>query len=85
MTDTTLTVRLPQAIDRQLDDLSKSTKRSKAVLAEEAITHFVRFEAEIVAGIKRGIEDAAAGRVVPHDAAMERIRATIANPRQASR
>lgn len=34
-------------------------------------------EAEIVAGIERGLADMAAGRTVPHDEAMAEVRATI--------
>jgi predicted transcriptional regulator len=39
-------------------------------------------ELEIVEGIKRGIEDMKAGRLIPHDEAMRRIRATIDRARK---
>ena len=39
---------------------------------------YVQTESEIIEGIRRGMEDARAGRVVPHDEAMRRVRATIA-------
>lgn len=32
---------------------------------------------KIVEGVKRGLEDMKAGRVVPHDEAMRRLRATV--------
>jgi predicted transcriptional regulator len=57
MTDVTFSVRLPQETKALLDSLSKSTNRSKNFLAREAITSFVNSEAEIVEGIKQGLED----------------------------
>ena len=78
MADTTFSVRLPDEVHALLGSLSKSTNRSKNFLAREAITRYVQREAEIVEGIKRGMADIEAGRVVPHDEAMRRIRAVIA-------
>ena len=83
MTDNVLTVRLPDEIHSRLNAMSKSTMRPAADLAEEAIAAFVESEAEIIAGIERGIADADAGRLVDHEDAMRRIRSTIANPRAA--
>lgn len=77
MADTTFSVRLPEEVHTLLGSLSKSTNRSKNFLAREAITRFVQSEAEIVEGIKRGMADIEAGRVVPHDVVMRQLRATI--------
>ncbi len=77
MADTTFSVRLPEEVHALLGSLSKSTNRSKNFLAREAITRFVQIEAEIVEGIKRGMADVEAGRVVPHDEVMRQMRATI--------
>ena len=77
MADTTFSVRLPEEVHTLLGSLSKSTNRSKNFLAREAITRFVQSEAEIVDGIKRGMADVEAGRVVPHDEVMRQMRATI--------
>ena len=77
MADATFAVQLPEEIDKLLEALSKSTDRSKSVLAIEAITLFVQSEAQIVESIKRGMEDGRNGRVVPHAEAMRQIRATI--------
>jgi predicted transcriptional regulator len=41
-------------------------------------------EAEIIGGIERGLEDMRAGRVVGHNEAMQRIRATIDRARSAT-
>lgn len=74
---TTLTVRLPAEIKERLDELAERTRRTKSFLAGEAIAAYVARELDIVEGIGRGLEDVRAGRVVPHDVAMRKIRATI--------
>jgi predicted transcriptional regulator len=78
----TMTIRVPSDVRTQLELLAKSTQRTKSYLAAQAISRFVESEAEIVDGIKRGLADIKASRVVPNDEAMRRIRATIANPRE---
>jgi predicted transcriptional regulator len=75
---TTLTVRLSPEVKKRLGRLAGHTKRTKSFLAGEAITDFVDRELAIVDGIKRGLADMEAGRVVPHRNAMRRLRATIA-------
>jgi predicted transcriptional regulator len=74
---TTLTVRLPSKVKNQLGRLAKQTRRTNSYLAGEAIAQYVQSELEIIEGINRGLEDAKAGRVVPHDQAMRRLRATV--------
>jgi predicted transcriptional regulator len=66
MTEVTFSVRITSETKAILDSLSKSTNRSKNFLAREAITNFVHSEAEIVEGIKQGIEDVRLGRTVTH-------------------
>jgi predicted transcriptional regulator len=73
---TTLTVRLPGRIKDQLGRLAKQTNRTKSYLAGDAIADYVKRELDIVEGVKRGIEDMKAGRVVPHAEAMRRLRRT---------
>jgi predicted transcriptional regulator len=87
MTDVTFSVRLPQATKALLDSLSKSTNRSKNFLARAAITSFVHSEAEIVEGIKQGLEDVRAGRTVSHAEVVKKSRAIIgaATKRKAKR
>jgi predicted transcriptional regulator len=74
---TTLTVRLPHKIKNRLGRLAKQTNRTKSYLAGDAIADYVNRELEIVEGIKRGVEDMRTGRVVPHEAAMAQLRATV--------
>ncbi len=74
---TTMTVRLDAKVKKQLGRLAETSQRTRSFLAAEAITNYVLRESEIVDGIKRGLADAKAGRVIPHDEAMDRIDATI--------
>jgi predicted transcriptional regulator len=73
---TTLTVRLSPQTKKQLARLAAHTRRTRSYLAGEAITSFVERELATVEGIKRGLDDMHAGRVVPHKTAMRRLRAT---------
>ena len=77
LNSTTMTVRLPTELKDGLSRLATPTRRSKSFLAGEAIAAYVARELEIIEGIERGLDDMKAGRVVPHDEAMRRIRAVI--------
>jgi predicted transcriptional regulator len=76
--DATFTVRIPSEVRDLLESISISTNRSKNYLAREAITRYVETEAEIIEGIKEGLRDSKAGRVVSHVEVMKLIRQTIA-------
>ena len=74
---TTMTIRVRPDVKEKLDQIAADTQRSKSFLAGEAVAAYVERELEIIDGIKRGMADAAAGRVVPHDEAMAEIYAVI--------
>ena len=74
---TTLTVRLRPKLKNELGKLAKRARRTKSFLAGEAIADYIAREREIIAGIKRGLADMHAGRLVPHEEAMARMRAAI--------
>ena len=74
---TTLTVRLSNDVKDQLGRLAEGTRRTKSFLAAEAIEAYVREQLEIVEGIQRGLDDVRAGRLVPHDQAMQQIQDII--------
>ena len=76
-TSTTMTIRVSPQVKAKLGRLADNTRRSRSYLAAEAIENYVDRELEIVEGIKRGLADAEAGRVVPHDEAMAEIYAVI--------
>jgi predicted transcriptional regulator len=74
---TALTVRLKPEVKDLLARLSASTDRSRAFLAAEAIEAYVLRESERIAGVQRGLADMHAGRIVPHDEAMDELDAAI--------
>lgn len=77
MPDPVLTVSIPPELAQELDRLSEQTHRDRSDLVTDAITAFVAQEQAVAAEIRRGLEDARAGRTVAHTVAMERIRAAI--------
>lgn len=74
---TTMTIRVRSDVKEKLNRIAADTHRSKSFLAGEAVASYVDRELEIIDGIKRGMADAAAGRVVSHDEAMAEIYAVI--------
>lgn len=79
---TTMTIRLSPEVKEKLDRIATDTRRSKSFLAGEAVSAYVDRELEIIEGIKRGLADAKAGRVVPHEQVMAEARQTIANAKK---
>jgi len=78
----TVTVRLSPETKSRLEALARQTRRTKSFLAGEAIADYVERESKIIEGILQGLEDMEAGRVVPHDEAMARLRKTIDNAKR---
>jgi predicted transcriptional regulator len=78
----TVTVRLNPETKSRLEMLARQTRRSKSFLAGEAIADYVARESKIIEGILQGLEDMEAGRVVPHDEAMARLRKTISDAKR---
>ena len=73
----TVTVRLNPETKSRLEELAQHTRRTKSFLAGEAIADYVARELAIVEGIKRGLADIEAGRVVSHEEVKRRIAATL--------
>jgi predicted transcriptional regulator len=78
----TMTIRVSAETKRKLERIAAGTRRSKSFLAGEAVSAYVDRELEIVEGIKLGLADVEAGRVVPHDEAMAEARRIIAEVRR---
>lgn len=78
----TVTIRMPSEAKARLEELARHTRRSKSVLAGEAIADYVERELAIIEGIARGLADMEAGRVTPHADAMARMRKTVADASQ---
>ncbi|WEK04403.1 MAG: CopG family transcriptional regulator [Candidatus Devosia phytovorans] len=79
---TSLTIDLPADVREKLDQVSVETRRSVASLATEALSAYAEHELAVIDGIKRGLADLEADRVVPHDEAMARLRSTIATTQE---
>ena len=76
-TSATMTIRIATDMKRKLERLAADTRRSKSFLAAEAVSAYVERELAIIDGVQRGLADIEAGRVVPHDAAMNEVQAVI--------
>ena len=79
----TMTIRVSAETKRKLERIAAGTRRSKSFLAGEAVSAYVERELEIIEGIKRGMADVEAGRVVSHDEAMAEARRIVAEARVA--
>jgi predicted transcriptional regulator len=77
MSSTTMTIRMTDDLKDKLDRLAQGTRRSRSYLAAEAVAAYVERELAIIGAIQEGLDDAAAGDVVPHDQAMAEIYAVI--------
>ncbi|MBY5443567.1 ribbon-helix-helix protein, CopG family [Rhizobium leguminosarum] len=74
---TTMIIRIRPDVKEKLDRIAADTQRSKSFLAGEAVAAYVERELEIIEGIKRGMADAEAGRVIPHEQAVAEMREVI--------
>ncbi len=63
----TLSIRINVETKKRLDALSKRSKRSRSLLAAEAIATFVDSEEWQFGEIQAGIDDLESGRQVTHD------------------
>jgi len=79
---TTMTIRVSPEVKAKLGRIAADTQRSKSFLAGEAVAAYVDRQLNIIEGIKTGLADMEAGRLVAHDEAMAEIYAAIdaANP-----
>jgi predicted transcriptional regulator len=80
---TTMTIRVRPDVKEKLDRIAAGTRRSKSFLAGEAVAAYVDRELEIIEGIKRGMADAEAGRVVPHEEVTAEARQIISEAKKA--
>ncbi len=75
MADTTLiTVRVPKDVAKRLRALAQATDRSKSYVAAQAIEEFLTLQEWQVKAIRQGIAEANAGKLIPHDEAVKRLR-----------
>jgi predicted transcriptional regulator len=74
---TTMTILVEPDVKEKLDRLAAATRRSTSLLAGEAVSAYVDREIEIIAGIKRGLDDIHGERLVPHADAIAEIQAIV--------
>jgi predicted transcriptional regulator len=74
-----MTIRVSPDVKEKLGRIARDTHRSKSFLAGEAVSAYVDRELQIIDGIKLGIADIDAGRLVPHESAIDEIYAAIAD------
>ncbi|MBW8728744.1 MAG: CopG family ribbon-helix-helix protein [Inquilinus limosus] len=75
---TTVTIRLDADVIEKLNCIARETGRSRSRLAAQAVAVFVDRELQVVDGVRRGLADMQAGRLVPHEEVMAEGRAIIA-------
>jgi len=74
---TTMTIRISRETRQKLERIATDTRRSKSFLAAAAVSAYVERELEIIDGIKSGLADMDAGRLVPHEEAVAELHAVI--------
>ncbi len=72
-----LMIHLVPAVNDRLAALARTANLPPAALAAEAVTEFVARQTATLAGISRGLDDMAAGRLIDHDVAMDELDAEI--------
>lgn len=75
----TISIRLPDAVARDLDALAQATKRNRNYLITQAVREFVARETWRLQRIRKGLRQADAGDFVP-DAEMEAFWASWTTP-----
>jgi predicted transcriptional regulator len=68
-----LNVRLAPETLRKLDMVATATRRTRSFIANEALEAWVDREIEIIEDLRLGLEQARAGKTIPHDSAMRQI------------
>ena len=72
-----LNVRLAPETLRKLDVVVAATRRTRSFIANEALESWIDREFELIEDLRIGMEEARAGKVIPHEVAMRRVSAAI--------
>ncbi|MCP4041141.1 MAG: ribbon-helix-helix protein, CopG family [Gammaproteobacteria bacterium] len=68
MTNSVLSIRVPEELKAQLDSLSEATSRSKSYIAVEALSEYVRRNAWKVKEIQEALKEADKGVFISQEA-----------------
>jgi predicted transcriptional regulator len=72
-----MSLQLTPDLEQKLEHLAAETRRSPDDLAQEGLEQFLAQEEDILATVRRGRDDFAAGRVHEHDMVVARIEALL--------
>lgn len=72
-----MSLQLTPDLEAKLQHLATETHRSPDDLAQEGMEQFLAHEEDLLATVRRGREDLAAGRVHEHDAVVARVEALL--------
>ena len=72
-----LNVRLAPETLRKLDAVAAATRRTRSFIANEALEAWIEREARIIEDVRVGLEEARAGKVVPHERVMKDAQAAL--------
>src|SRR5262245_3328842 len=75
MSSTTMSIRIDSVIKKRLENLAKSSGRSRSFLAAEAISEYVDLNEWQVAGIQKAVVSLDHGDGVPH----KRVKAWVSS------
>lgn len=72
-----LNIRLAPETLQRLDAVAAATRRSRSFIANEALEAWINREIELIEDIRIGLDEAKAGKVVPHERVMRDLDAAI--------
>ena len=79
MAGKTASVRMDEEKLQRLDKLADITKRSRGWLINEAVDRYLSYEEWYIKAVEAGMEDVAAGRVIPHEEIKKEREVKLAN------
>jgi predicted transcriptional regulator len=74
----TITARISPALSKRLARFAKLTGHTKSYAVERLIREHIDYETWFIREVRKGIESANRGELIPHEEAMRRIRDHIA-------
>jgi predicted transcriptional regulator len=69
----TLGARVTPELRDQVDEIARALRRERSWIVEEAVRRYIAEQAAFIAAVRRGQEDAQAGRVTPHEDVMQEL------------
>jgi len=78
----TITARVSPALSKKLSGYAKLTERTRSAVVERLLADHIDYETWFVKEVRKGIESANRGDLIPHDEAMRQIRNYIAKRKQ---